>query len=85
MTTRADLSALRDPPSPEESMSVVMLDDPHYGAGPGVVVEVTAEPVRGVLARYADRDGARSDRLRLWRSFPGCCVGDRVALGTVRA
>jgi hypothetical protein len=64
-------------------LAIVMLDDATVGGGPGEVVEVTRDPVKEALARYTDRDGARSERLRLWLAWPGCKVGDRAALPDV--
>jgi len=60
---------------------VIMLDDARFGAGPGAVVEGTTDPISAVVARYTDRDGARSEKLRFWLAPPDVKVGDRVALG----
>ncbi len=69
-------------------LAVVMLNDPKIGGGPGRVVEVTADPIGAVLQRYTDRDGARSDRLRIWLAWEGCRPGDfasvKLKLGTGR-
>lgn len=62
-------------------LAVVMLDDARFGAGSGTVVDVTDEPISDVLKRHTDRDGARSERLRIWRAGPDCRPGDRVQAG----
>jgi hypothetical protein len=58
---------------------VVCLDHARFGAGPATVIEVSQDSVRDILSRYQDRDGARSDRLRIWLML-GAKVGDRVSL-----
>lgn len=65
-------------------IAVVMVDDPNRWGGPGTVLEVTGEGAAEILARYTDRDGARPAGLRLWASYPGCKVGDRVKSTGVR-
>jgi hypothetical protein len=59
---------------------VVMLDDARFGAGPGTVVELTNDGVAAILDRYRERDGARSEKLRIWTASPGLSVGDRVRM-----
>jgi hypothetical protein len=71
------------PATKEVWLAVVSLDDPRIGGGPGTVVEVTCDSIKEALARHTDRDGARSERLRLWLAWPGCEVGDRAVLQDV--
>jgi len=59
---------------------VVRLDDPRFGAGPATVLEVFSGPIQYVLPRYQDRDGARAEGVRFWRSSPGVSAGDRVSI-----
>lgn len=71
------------PPFPPASaggtlLAVVMLDHASFGAGVGTVVELSSDPGPVILKRYTDRDGARSDKLRIWLATPTMKVGDRV-------
>ena len=63
-------------------LAVVMLDDPRIGAGPGTVVKLSDEPIPDILREFTDRDGAKSDKLRIWRAHSGAKVGDRVCADT---
>lgn len=62
---------------------VVRLDDPRFGAGPATVLEVFSGPIQNVFPRYQDRDGARAEGVRFWRSSPGVSAGDRVSIQPV--
>jgi hypothetical protein len=64
---------------------IVELDDPKRPAGPATVVGHT-ETIAGYRSFRADRDGCRSERLRLWRDIRGgASVGARVVLPAVGA
>jgi hypothetical protein len=61
-----------------KSIAVVKLDDARFGSGPATVIEVSDEPIRQIIARYTDRDGARDRRLRFWEAHESTRVGQRV-------
>lgn len=65
-------------------LCVVRLDEPTMPAGPGLVLELTDDPIRELLIRYRDRDGGMDERLRFWLHAPGVTVGDRVQLRQCR-
>lgn len=59
-------------------IAVVAVDEPDVGGSPGVVLEVSEDPIVQIRARYADLDGAQLAEIRFWVAYPGCKVGDRV-------
>ncbi len=67
-----------------KKLIVVRLDDSHRATHSytGTVVRVLDGTVSDYLRSGldADKDGARSDLIRLWSSYPGARVGDRVGL-----
>lgn len=65
-----------------KTLAVMRLDDPRFGAGPATVLEISAEPIREIQARYVfDRDGCAPAWLRFWQAWPGAKIGDRASLG----
>jgi 4-alpha-glucanotransferase len=51
-------------------------------AGPGTVIEIAEDPIRDVVKRHTDRDGARCAKLRFWAGYEGVKIGDRVSTGS---
>jgi hypothetical protein len=60
-----------------DGLMAVRLDDPRFGAGPGVVVAHPADAVEFEALRTC-RDGAFDPSLRLWRGDSP--IGARVAV-----
>ena len=67
-------------------LTLVKLDDPAFGGGPGIVERVVTDGSVKMIDLYPRQPLNPSVRdttnYRVWASYPGVRVGDRVSLGT---